>query len=194
MPQVSTPLPQPAGVVTAYVHGFLAPRVMAVEESLAASDDQIQTYLDAYSAGTQLDWPSLSALVEQTISVLTAGSSLCEESSHDFDVPPALPLDTSLSLQLASLREDLELFSTQIATAMRATSTDMDIARMPRRLESLRDAGYATRIGDALPILRRAETWLEAIDRETGARVTLPGFKPGAPPLEQQLALPPLQP
>ena len=39
-------------------------------------------------------------------------------------------------------------------------------------------------------IMSRAEDWLETLDQETGARVTLPGFERGAPPLAVQLDLP----
>ena len=41
----------------------------------------------------------------------------------------------------------------------------------------------------AVTILRRAEGWLETIGRETGAIVRLAGFAPGAPSLENQVAL-----
>jgi hypothetical protein len=37
--------------------------------------------------------------------------------------------------------------------------------------------------------LRRAEGWLETIDHETEARAHLPGFGPGAPPIETQVSL-----
>jgi hypothetical protein len=61
---------------------------------------------------------------------------------------------------------------------------------MPRYQESPRAMAYPARIADALPILRRAEDWLETVDRDTGARATLPGFAPGVPSLARLLALP----
>jgi hypothetical protein len=68
---------------------------------------------------------------------------------------------------MALLGEDLALFSAQVAAAMQQTGEG--VAGMPRLLESPRALAYAERIGEALPLLQRAEAWLEMIDRETGA-------------------------
>jgi hypothetical protein len=54
-------------------------------------------------------------------------------------------------------------------------------------LAAAANVAYWPRVHVAVALLRRAEGWLAAIDRETGAHAVLPGFAPGAAPLESQL-------
>jgi hypothetical protein len=178
--------PRQAAAVTAYVRDVLSAQVLAMEGALVATDDQIRAYHAAFTAGTQVASFDLRPLIDQTVAVLTRQSALCTGLSHDVVVPSALHLGTVVTLQLAALHEDLALFSAQVATVMQETSTD--VAGMPRSIESPRANAYPARITEALPILGRAEAWLDTIDHETGARATLPGFEPGALSLESILA------
>jgi hypothetical protein len=165
----------------------LAPQVLALDSALAATVTQIHAYDAAFIAGTQLAAVDLHPLIDQTVAVLTRQDALCTALSHTV-VPSSDPLEAAQGAEWAAVREDLVLFSAQVAVAMQETSGD--VARMPRNLESPRASAYAARIVAALPILRRAEAWLEMIDQQTGAHATLPGFAPGAPSLESVLGLP----
>jgi hypothetical protein len=49
---------------------------------------------------------------------------------------------------------------------------------------------YDRRVHSLLRILRRAEMWLKALDRDTGAQVTLPGFEHDGRPLLAAIAWP----
>jgi hypothetical protein len=176
-----------AEAVTAYIESYLAPRVIALEGAVATADKQVRAYDTAFLASTQVATADLWPLIHQTVAVLTAHSTFCAGIGDAFAVSSAFRHDTELSVQLALLGEDLALFSAQVAATMQQTSAD--VAGMPRFLESPRALAYPARIGDALPILRRAEAWLEMIDRETGATVRLPGFGPRDPAIDAQLAL-----
>jgi hypothetical protein len=169
------------------VRGVLAPQVQTLDGALAATVAQIHAYDAFFTAGTQLATVDLQPLIAQTVAVLTQQYVLCTGLSHRVVVPSSDPGEAAQRAEWAALREDLVLFSAQIAVAMQETSTD--VARMPRNLESPRANAYAARIGAALPILRQAEAWLETIDQQTGAHATLPGFAPGAPSLESVLGL-----
>jgi hypothetical protein len=143
---------------------------------VAAADGQVSAYDAAFIDGAVGPSLDLRSLIDQTVAVLSAQSTVCAELSHAFAVPSALKHDAHLSLQLALLGEDLALFSAQVAAVMQRTGAD--VAGMPHRLESPRAMAYAERIGEALPLLRRAEAWLEMIDQHTGAHATLPGCAP----------------
>jgi hypothetical protein len=182
-----TPLPGQAAALTAYVHDVLSAQVQAMESAVVATDDQLRAYDDAFMAGTQAPSVDLHPLIEQTVAVLTRQSVICTGLSHNVVAPTSLQLGERAAMQLTALREDLALFSAQIATVMQETGAD--VVGMPRSLESPRASDYPARIAEALPILGRAESWLETVDRETGARATLPGFAPGDPPLESMLAV-----
>jgi hypothetical protein len=121
---------------------------------------------------------------------LTAQALVLSDASHSFDMlPPDVgPLRT---LQLRCVTEDLALFSDQLSGLLQesvaaVSSTTLEqatYAEPPPRVS------YEPRVRAALTILRRAEAWLKAVDREAGAHATLPGFGPGAPSLENEFAL-----
>jgi hypothetical protein len=181
-----TPLRGQAAAVTAYVRDVLSAQVLAMEGALVATDDQIGAYHAAFTAGAVVGSLDLYPLIAKTVAVMTRQSLACIALSHDVVAPSSLQLGEVVEMQLTALREDLALFSAQIAIVMQETGAD--VAGMQRFLESPRAMAYRARVAEALPILRRAEDWLETVNRETGARATLPGFALGAPSLESMLA------
>jgi hypothetical protein len=80
-----------------------------------------------------------------------------------------------------------------VATAVLLCLGGLGLGRLPAIVseagEAAQGLGYEPRVRSAASLLRRAEGWLESIDHESGAHVTLPGFTPGAPSLESRLAL-----
>jgi hypothetical protein len=88
------------------------------------------------------------------------------------------------TLPLGRLLEDLALCSDQLAGLLHETVAALPLASWP---ETTIGVSYGPRVRSALALLRRAQAWLDLLDRETGAGVWLPGFAPGAPPIEAQL-------
>jgi hypothetical protein len=174
-------------LVAADVQIALAPPLRALEGALATTDFQIHAYDNAFTAGTAFNSAGLRSLVGQTVIVLAAQANVCVGISHAFSALSFRQLAMAMRSQLAALREDLILFSLLVTAMIQKTS--VDVARMPRFLESPAASAYPARVAEALPILRRAEAWLDVIDHETGAHATLPGFAPGALPIETQLGL-----
>jgi hypothetical protein len=122
--------------------------------------------------------PLAGALLQQAAVLL--------EVSNDLSLIAPPPLGARPVQYMLRLAEDVALCAAQLAglldeLAARAATVQ---SRNP-----LPDLPYTERLADALRILRRAEGWLGTIDHVTGARLTLPGFTPGAPSLESQLAL-----
>jgi hypothetical protein len=95
------------------------------------------------------------------------------------------------------LLEDLAVSAEQLAAAaqdLAATVFSADAPPATAEVAALGQASaskvaYGPRVRSAVLLLRRAEGWLEALRRETGARAVLPGLDPWAPPIEEQLNL-----
>jgi hypothetical protein len=179
-----TPLPNQAAVVTAFARGTLAPRVLVVESALALANHHVGAHL----AGREDDGTVARALTQQAL-ILTGASA-------DLSGLPPPRLDALATVQLQCALEDLALVSDQLAGLLGETATVLQTAPSLEAggaviaVEATRSVAYAPRAHSALTILRRAEAWLETVDHETGAHGTLPGFAPGAPPIETQLGLP----
>jgi hypothetical protein len=97
-----------------------------------------------------------------------------------------------LTWQMDRLVEDLAYCSAQLAALLQEFGDAiMQAAQapMPNVGPALQGVAYAPRVRSLVVGLRRAEGWLHTIDQETGAHATLPGFTPGAPPIETQLGL-----
>jgi hypothetical protein len=95
------------------------------------------------------------------------------------------------TLQMKCVLEDLALFGDQLARLLHDVGAALGIPPPPAAPAEVpvENVGYPARARAALSLVRRAEGWLETVDHQTGARVTLPGLEPGAPALEQQLGL-----
>jgi hypothetical protein len=188
----SSPTQGAAATVTAYVQRVLSPRVLQVEGALATANRQVLTHCQP-PEGDLARCTDLSSRMGggAVVGVLTTQALVLSGASHSFDtlLPPnvgALP-----RLQLRSVSEDLALFSDQLAGLLQESVAAVSSSRLQQATfaEPAPRVSYGPRVRCALTILRRAEAWLEAIDRESAARAMLPGFAPGAPSLENQLAL-----
>jgi hypothetical protein len=161
-------------VVTTYVLTTVSARVVGIEAVLALINRQAGAGHDVLQGTRAL------------ISALTQGARALTAASHEFSalVPPYLGLLPTLHLKC--MLEDLAVYSDQLATLLDEAAAPVTTSDY---LAAATNIAYWPRVRSALALLRRAEGWLEAVDHETGAHATLPGFAPGAPSLESQLAL-----
>jgi hypothetical protein len=126
------------------------------------------------------------------VRVLNQQALLLTSVSSDLSRVPPPRLGALPALQLARLIEDLVLVGDDLAGVLQATVAAMT----GTPINAVSTTGmegcfsYSLSVRHAVATLRRAEDWLETIDQETGARAALPGFAPGAPPIETQLGLP----
>jgi hypothetical protein len=183
----------PATAVTAFVQTTLTPRVLAVENAVALANRQVLLYCQ----------PPEMVLVRCTdlmghhsgsstvAGVLTAEARVLTGASHGFDalLPPTVGWLPTLHVRCAV--EDLALASDQLSALLQESADAVSRTTLQEAVDALPAPriSYGPRLRSALTILRRAEAWLETVDHETGAHATLPGFAPGAPSLETQLAL-----
>jgi hypothetical protein len=179
-PAGPAPVPSEAGVVTAFVGRMLAERVLAAESALATANRRLAAYL----AGRE-DGSALAGTLSQQALVLAGASAA-------FSSLPSPRLDGHSTFELTRAVEDLALFGDQLAGLLRETAVVLRTVPIldPNGTLATDPGAYAPGARSALAILRRAEEWLAAIDSATGSHATLPGFAPGAPSLESQLAMP----
>jgi hypothetical protein len=97
-------------------------------------------------------------------------------------------LDTTTTLYLALVTEDLVLCSNGLASLLGETAASVERLPLLRAQVVISSRSYAPRVRDLVTLLQRAEGWLVTLDHETGAHVTLPGFE-GGRSLDEQLAL-----
>jgi hypothetical protein len=173
----------------------LTPLVLQLEGALATANRQVLLYCQppamVLTRCTDLTSSLSSGETSAVAAVLTAQALVLSGASQGFDM--LLPPDVGRlpTLQLRCVSEDLALVSDQLAALLQESVAA--VSRNP--LEQTSDfqaaprVSYGPRARSAVTILRRAEAWLETLDQETGAHATLPGFAPGAPPLESVLAL-----
>jgi hypothetical protein len=185
---------RPAVCARAFVQSAVAPAVQAMEIALATANQHVRRYAGPAGLLTLSVQPATpspqegsddaaAALVQQAFAVRAAGATLAS-----LPIPAA---GSWLTLQLGRLLEDLELVGDQLATVMQDTAQALEPPSMgaAKNHAAAQDPAYGLRVRNAVQVLRRAEGWLETIDSETGAAVRLPGFAPGAPPIEAQLDL-----
>jgi hypothetical protein len=166
-------------VVTAFVQAALTPRVLRMEAALGAADQQVRA-TDGATPGE-----------DDLISTLREQAAVCREVSAELSLLSVPPLAPLLSSQTERLVESLALFGDQAAAVFSALTahTAGGMAQQGQGVAARR-AAYTPMVETVLRGLYRAQAWLAVLDQETGARVWLPGFAPGAPSLESQLALP----
>jgi hypothetical protein len=164
----------PADRASTFVTIAVAPRLQLIEDEVGAADRQVA----AYQAGAVAS-PELAATLQSAARVISAvGPSL--------GTVPLPPLDPALTVPLQCMDEDLVTFSDQLTVLLQDTAA---AAARLLPVDVTYGVGYRPRVRSLLRVLRRAEGWLQAVDRATGAHMRLPGFEPG-PPLEQRLDLP----
>jgi hypothetical protein len=189
-----------AAAVTAFVQGDLAPRVVDIEMALTLANQQAQTYCAGYQVGLVLCLEhdvdpadgaamTLAEVFSQQALRLSGASRVLATRLNSLRLGSPL-----ITIQMANLIEDLTLCSEQLVRLLQEYAQPLlRLGRLPAIAseagEAVRGLGYEPRVRSAVAILRRAEGWLESIDHESGAHVDLPGFTPGAPSLESQLAL-----
>jgi hypothetical protein len=186
-----------ATTVTTYVQRVLAPRVLELEVALATANRQVLAYCAPRGQ-------AISVCFEGTVNVqdsalLALGLALDTQSlvlthvSADIASLPVPDVGAPLpSWQADRLIEDLASGSAQLAALLQDYATAIkgaEGAPLPTGGEALRGLAYAGRVRSLAGLLRRAEGWLETIDHETGAHVTLPGFAPGAASVDSVLVM-----
>jgi hypothetical protein len=190
----------PAARLTVYAETTLTPQVVRLEQALATANQGVQAYCAARRVAFSLcfdqdveyqsaDTEALSGMLDQQAHVLTAVSAALSLLPH-----PVLGADGSAQ-QMERLIEDLTLVTTQATVVLEEHAEAIGRMRQsvlhgPQVSRALQGLGYAPRVRSLGALLRRAEGWLETMDRETGAHARLPGFAPGAPPIEAQVGLP----
>jgi hypothetical protein len=196
-PQGHRPVPPSAAtVVTTFVQTALILRVLIVEGALASANRTVRRYCSLPSSVPELT-PSL--LQCDGLVILpddrTLGTTLTREAgvlaAAGYAVASLQPpvLDTQATVSLALVAEDLVLCSTGLASLLRETAASVERLQPLRLQVVISSRGYWSRVCDFVTLLQRAEGCLVTLDRETGAQAILPGFAPGAPPLETVLAL-----
>jgi hypothetical protein len=186
----AAPAVGPAAIITAFATTALPDPVLSSERALAMANRAVGTSCQAARWGnavigcadllTAPPHSTLPALLSRQGGLLLAADAALTRLILPQLGPPLLG-------QLARLLEDLSLFCTQLAGLLQETAIALPVPRWP---EPTIGVSYGPRVRAAVAILYRAEDWLETINQETGAHVTLPGFAPGAPSLESQLNLP----
>jgi hypothetical protein len=191
----------PAALVTIYVHTLLAPRVLHLEHAWALVNHQVQVYCVGRHLGIAVCFDGgVNAHDAATLTlaeVLRQQALLLSGTSHDLATDlAALRLESPvITAQMDALLEDLALCSEQLILLLQEYSQPLlALNQIPATVSgvdtALRGLGYGARARSVVAVLRRAEGWLETIDQETGARVRLPGFERGAPPVEATLSSP----
>jgi hypothetical protein len=193
--------PNPATTVTVYVQTLLTPQVRLIENGLATANSGLLAYCGipgmpvAACDDLTTHWGSLTSMALRRLLVQQALLLMGAVQGLDGVAPPFGVVGAS-AWQMARLLEDVALDSTQLATPLQemAAALPADGAlpsarELTTQLRANR-VGYSARGRAVVALLRRADGWLESIDQETGAHLTLPGFQPGQLPLEQQLSLP----
>jgi hypothetical protein len=153
----------PAAAVTVFVRDAVAPRVLVLEAALAAAQRQV----DVYAAGHTDAGAVLAVLGQQSRALRDLSQDLAALT------PPWLGLLPTL--QMARALEDLAACGEQLAGLLQDTMT---AGSFSPRLEAgaLSVVEYGPRLDAALALVARAEAWLRTLDRETGARLHLPGY------------------
>jgi hypothetical protein len=165
--------PSPAAVVTAFVRTSVVAPVLAMEGALARANATVPSYNPPPLANPGL----AQELAVRALVLLNASAQLT------IQTPPLL--DPLVTRQLDRLLEDLTTCSAQLALLLDDTATALV---QPAQPDQVLSQGYWPGVHRALTLLRRAEGWLETVDREIGAHVRLPGFERGTS-LELQINL-----
>jgi hypothetical protein len=181
-----------ASAVTAYVQALLAPRVVVLEAAVAQATRAIRRVCGTVDtpdlsctigSGDHAPYAAASTLLMQLAAMLTAMSG---------EIPrlPVVGGTVQANMEMAYLREDIAACADRLAETLHDAAVDLRTPGVPENAGGTpHSVAYGPQIVRLLGLLRRAEGWLETVDHETGAWVRLPGFAPGAPPIETQLGL-----
>jgi hypothetical protein len=176
-----------AVLLTAFVQSALAMQVLIVEDALATANRAVLAYCPR-SQHSLLQCADLAVVTGggELATTLTQEAGVLAQASQGLSSLPLPDLGRLPTLHLALLQEDLVVCSGGLARLLQEVAAGVPLAANVAATAS--SAAYGPRVRDLVTVLRRAEGWVETLDRETGARVRLPGFGPG-PPLEQRLDL-----
>jgi hypothetical protein len=181
-------------VVATFVRTVLAPQVLLMEEALATANRQVLAYCRppemVLVRCTDLS-DHLSGGSGTLVGGLTAQALALRSASQNVNTLLPPDIGRQPTLHLRCVEEDLALFSDQLADLFQESTAALSrmILRQATYVQPAPRVSYGPRVRAAVTILRRAEAWLGVVDRETGARVTLPGFAPGAASLDSVLAM-----
>jgi hypothetical protein len=179
--------PGPAAQVTVYVHTTLGPRVRIIEDALATADRTLLAYCPRAQRAL-LQCADLAVLKGGGIlaTTLVEEADVLAQAGYSLDMVAIPDLGSRSTLYLMLLIEDLVICSEGLAGLMQEVAAGIPVAANVTATSG--SMAYGLRVRYLVTLLRRAEGWLDKIDRETGARVTLPGFE-GGQSLEEQLSL-----
>jgi hypothetical protein len=124
------------------------------------------------------------------IAVLRQQAALLGALSHEIVSLPLLQDRPSVTVEMAYAREDIAACADRLADVLWEAVLDLESPTLPENAGGTpRSVAYGPQMARLLALLRRADAWLETLTRAAGAHLTLPGFAPGAPPIETQLGL-----
>jgi hypothetical protein len=177
--------------VTLFIQTSVAPRVWAMVSILAAAN---QALLRACPFPAKALGPCADAAAEQTDAALgtplTADAAALTANGTSLASLPLPAVGWQPSLHLGLMLEDLALCSDELGSLLGEIVAGLNLDDVHAYLAVNVSVSYVPRVRQLLNIVGRAEQWLAVVDRETDARVRLPGFAWGVPSLEQQLTTP----
>jgi hypothetical protein len=182
------------------VSGTLAQRVAVVEDTLMAANQEVRPYCAAHVPGLVLCFAGDNQVVDARMQALGTEfqhqALLLSATSGDLALqigafPPRSP---RVAAQVQALVEDLSMSGAQLASVLHDYAQAIaEIGQLPVQVPDagarLRELDYTGRVYAVTALLQRAQSWLETVNRETGADAVLPGFTRGAPPLGAQFGL-----
>jgi hypothetical protein len=189
-----------ATAVTGVVAEAVLPAAVAIETALTAATRAAQSYCVGHHRGLAVCFES--AVDGYDPATVTLAEVFRQQAQRLSGTSQALATDLAtlrlvsplVTAQMDGLLEDLALCAEQLMLLLQEYAQPLlALGQLPPTVAGAQTAvqglGYAARAQSLAGLLARAEGWLETIDHETGAQAGLPGFEPGAPPLESRLAL-----
>jgi hypothetical protein len=175
----------PTAQLAAFVQTDLAVRVLIMEDALATANRAVLAYCPR-SRHSLLQCADLAVATGGGVlaTTLTQEAGVLAQASQGLSGLPLPDLGRQPTQHLALLQEDLVVCSGGLASLLQEVAAGVPLAA--NVVATASSAAYGPRVRDLVIVLRRAEGWVETVDRETGAHVRLPGFEPGLP-LEQRL-------
>jgi hypothetical protein len=186
--------------MTEVVQSTVVPAVLSIEGALATANLQVDTYCAARHLSVTLCFET--GVDPYDTATVTLAQVFRRQALLLGGTSPALATQLAalrlvnplLNAQMEALIEDLALCSDQLIALLQDYAGPLlALGQVPPAASQsgtiMRGLAYAARVRILLTVLRRAAQWLETIDRETGARLRLPGFE-GSSGLAARLAAP----
>jgi hypothetical protein len=169
-----------ADTVSTFVEVDLAPGVRVLEDALARANEEVL----AQHAG-EGDARAMSAR-------LLAQAQRLQAVAEELSSAPLPLVPGDVSQHLRGMVEDLLLASQQLEVLLQETAAAVtqETINGPVGRDGAASVGYSQRVRSTAALLRRAQSWLQTINHETGGHTRLPGFASGTSPLMAQFSLP----